>query len=190
MSAGSDAFIVVTGGPGAGKTTLIAALAERGLPTMPEAGRAVIKAQSAAGGSGLPWADRALFAELMLAADLESHRNAHGRPGPVIFDRGIPDIAGYLALCGLPVPQPLGQAMAQCRYARKVLLAPPWRAIFGQDAERRQDFDEAVRTCRTVAAAYAEQGYELVELPCVSVELRVAFVAEHLGLPPPSGRGE
>jgi len=188
MSACSDAFIVVTGGPGAGKTTLIAALAERGLATMPEAGRAVIKAQSAAGGSGLPWADRALFAELMLAADIESHRVAQGREGPVIFDRGIPDIAGYLGLCGLPMPDRLRRAMGHCRYARKVLLAPPWQAIFGQDAERRQDFDEAERTCRMVAAAYAEQGYDLVELPRASVEARVAFVLEHLGLA--SHRGE
>jgi predicted ATPase len=190
MSAGPDAFIVVTGGPGAGKTTLISALAARGFATMPEAGRAVIKAQGAAGGKGLPWADRALFAELMLAADIESHRLAHEREGPVIFDRGIPDIAGYLALCGLPVPERLDRAMRQCRYARKVLLAPPWRAIFGQDAERRQDFDEAQRTCRMVAAAYAGQGYELLELPRVSVEARVAFVIAQLGPAPARGRGE
>ena len=39
MSVDSERFFVLTGGPGAGKTTLIAALAEAGLSTMPEAGR-------------------------------------------------------------------------------------------------------------------------------------------------------
>jgi len=36
-------FIVLTGGPGSGKTTLIEALRRLGLVTAPEAGRASIK---------------------------------------------------------------------------------------------------------------------------------------------------
>lgn len=55
----SERFVIVTGGPGAGKTTLIAELARRGLATSPEAGRAVIRDQRAVGGAGLPWIDRA-----------------------------------------------------------------------------------------------------------------------------------
>ena len=39
----SDHFFVVTGGPGAGKTSLITELAHRGFHTIPESGRAIIR---------------------------------------------------------------------------------------------------------------------------------------------------
>ncbi|WP_348521404.1 AAA family ATPase [Bosea sp. TND4EK4] len=97
-------LVVITGGPGAGKTTLIEALAAAGHAVMPEAGRAVIRAELAAGGSGLPWQNRTRFAELMVEADLCSHQAALALPGTVFFDRGVVDIAAYLELCGLPVP--------------------------------------------------------------------------------------
>lgn len=62
-----DHMFVVTGGPGSGKSSLIDAMARRGFRTMPEAGRAIIRDQVGIGGSALPWADRALFAELCWA---------------------------------------------------------------------------------------------------------------------------
>ena len=71
---------------------------------MPEAGRAIIQDQRAIGGSALPWADRSAFAELMLGWELRSYREAQSYDGRILFDRGIPDIIGYLELSGLPVP--------------------------------------------------------------------------------------
>src|SRR3546814_16443151 len=96
-------FHVITGGPGSGKSTLIEALAVEGFDHMPEAGRAIIRDQVAIGGAALPWADRAAFPELMLGWELRSWHEAHDRAGPVICDRSVPDVAGYLRLFGLPV---------------------------------------------------------------------------------------
>lgn len=59
----SDHFFVVTGGPGAGKTSLITELAHRGFHTIPESGRAIIREEMASGGDALPWADRMAYAE-------------------------------------------------------------------------------------------------------------------------------
>jgi predicted ATPase len=39
----TDRFFIVTSGPGSGKSTLIDALAARGISSMPEAGRAIIQ---------------------------------------------------------------------------------------------------------------------------------------------------
>jgi predicted ATPase len=171
-----ERFIAVTGGPGSGKTTLIDALAARGLATCPEAGRAIIRDQLVISGPALPWADRALFAELMLSWELRSHAAAREMTGTVIFDRGVPDVLGYLRLCGLPVPGHVEAAARRFRYRRQVFIAPPWPEIFGQDAERRQDFAEAERTFHAVAGAYRDHGYELCELPRAEVAERVAFV--------------
>lgn len=106
----SDHFFVVTGGPGAGKTSLITELARRGFHTTPESGRAIIREEMQSGGDALPWADRMAYAERMLARDLRAYSAAQALSGLVIFDRGIPDILGYLTLCGLPVPPHIAAA--------------------------------------------------------------------------------
>ncbi|EFL02359.1 LOW QUALITY PROTEIN: conserved hypothetical protein, partial [Streptomyces sp. SPB78] len=121
---------MVTGGPGAGKTTLLDALARRGHPITAEAGRAIIREQRACGGDALPWADRARFAELMVARDAATYAGADRAGPPVFFDRGLPDTIGYLRLEGLPVPPALPRAAVPPARPPRALLAghlPPRR---------------------------------------------------------------
>ncbi|MGH6805522.1 MAG: AAA family ATPase [Ensifer adhaerens] len=169
-------FVVITGGPGSGKTTLIEALSKRGFASSPEAGRAIIRDQLAIGGQALPWADRQLFAELMLGWELRSHRAASEQAGQIIFDRGVPDIAGYLRLSGLAVPAHVDSAARRFRYRSEVFVAPPWPEIFGQDEERKQGFAEAERTYEAMVATYGDYGYRLCEVPRSCVEARADFI--------------
>jgi predicted ATPase len=182
----ADRFVVATGGPGSGKTTLIDALEAAGFARTVEAGRAIIHAEVAAGGTALPWADREAFAERMLEHEARTYAAARDsaptRNGPVFFDRGVPDVIGYRRLVGLPVPVVLDQAARRLRYHRRVFLAPPWPEIFHADAERKQDFVEAVRTFEAMRAVYGEYGYAVVELPRASVAERVAFVLQEIGV--------
>ncbi|WP_442679593.1 AAA family ATPase [Sphingomonas sp. ASY06-1R] len=176
----ADNLHVITGGPGSGKTSLIDALAAEGVRRMPEAGRAIIQDQMDIGGTALPWDDRQAFAMVMLAWEMRSYREAVSAPGPILFDRAIPDVIGYLRLCGLPVPPPASKAAAQRRYARRVFIAPPWPAIFEQDAQRRQTLAEAEATYHAMVDAYSSLGYVLVELPLVSVAERARFVRQQI----------
>jgi predicted ATPase len=169
-------FVVITGGPGSGKTSLIEALAGEGLSVMPEAGRAIIRSQSAIGGRALPWDDRAAFAEAMLQWELRSYEEALRREGPVLFDRGIPDVIGYLTLCGLPIPAPVRRACELYRYQPVVFLAPHWPAIYDQDSERRQSEEEAEATCAMMRCCYRDLGYRVRELPLAPVAERAGFV--------------
>lgn len=169
-------FFVISGGPGSGKSTLISALAETGIAHMPEAGRAIIQQEVAAGGTALPWKDRSAFAERMLTQDIANWRRAQDLDGPVIFDRGIPDVMGYLKLIGHAVPPHVAQAAEHYRYNPRIFLAPPWREIFVRDAERKQSFAEAEATFRAMQEVYAGLGYDLALLPQVPVAQRVAFV--------------
>jgi len=173
-----DRLIVITGGPGSGKSTLIAALDAQGMATMPEAGRAIIQDQMAIGGAALPWSDRELFAELMLNWEIRSYREALKHRGPVIFDRGVPDVAGYLRMCKLPIPSHIQKACQTFHYNRRVLIAPPWERIFVQDSERKQSFEEAQATYQALIHTYSELGYELIDLPLAPVEERVQFVCD------------
>jgi predicted ATPase len=176
-----ERFFVITGGPGSGKSSLIDALERAGYARTVEAGRAIIQDQVNIGGRALPWADRELFAELMLAWELRSYRMAQKHPKTVFFDRGVPDVAGYLHLSELTVPPHITAAAREFRYNRRVLIAPPWEEIFRPDRERKQDFPEAVRTYESLAATYKEFEYELVEIPRAPIEERVRFVLHIIG---------
>lgn len=133
----------------------------------------------------MPWDDRALFAELMLCADLQSYRMARQQPAPVFFDRGLPDVLGYLRLESLPIPPRLMQAVETFRYNHCVFITPPWQEIFAQDAERKQDFAETVRTFDMMKETYSACGYELIELPRLPVSGRLAFIIQRIGAQAP-----
>jgi predicted ATPase len=179
-----ERFYVVTGGPGSGKTSLLEALRAHGYACSTEAGRGIIQDQVSIAGQALPWADRSLFAELMLSWEMRSYRMAQEAAGPVFFDRGVPDVLGYFRLIGVPVPGHVWKAAQRFRYNPTVLIAPPWPEIFRQDRERKQDFDEAIRTYDAMVATYTELDYRLVEIPLAPVQDRLNFIVEHLGLGP------
>lgn len=171
----NNRFFAVTGAPGAGKTTLLHALADDGYTCLPEAGRAIIEAATQSA-EPHPWTDPRAFALRMLTNDQQSYEAALDLEGPVFFDRGIPDIAGYLQLVGHPQNSAVHRAAADLRYNRRVFIALPWQAIYVQDEHRTQTFDEAVKTCAIIAHAWRYYGYDLTPLPFGSVEERVAFV--------------
>jgi predicted ATPase len=94
--------IALTGGPGAGRILVIAALGSAGHRTVPEAGRGIIRERIACGGLALPWADLALYADRMIAADIAAFHSVADAAGPVFFDQVL--ALGHLRLEPLPVP--------------------------------------------------------------------------------------
>jgi predicted ATPase len=169
-------FFVVTGGPGSGKSTLLDALFQAGCSRSIEAGRAIIQDQVAIGGGALPWSDPSAFAELMLSWEMRSYHIAETQTGPVFFDRGVIDVLGYLRLVGRSTPAHMQRAAETFRYNRHVFIAPPWQEIFATDWERKQDFEEAVRTYDALRATYTAYNYELIEIPRVTIPERVRFL--------------
>ena len=176
-----DSYHIITGGPGAGKTTLIEALAARGHATAGESGRTILQHQRRIDGPAQHQRDAGLYAELMLARDMENHARMTAAKGPVFFDRGVPELVGYFELMGLSVPAHFERAAARYRYNAAVFIAPPWPEIYAHDAERKQSLGEMQRSYDAAAAIYPRLGYSLVELPRVSVDARVAFVLERVG---------
>lgn len=59
-------------------------------------------------------------------------------------------------------------------------LTPYWEAIFAQDAERKQDREEAQATGKVMAETYARFSYQLIEMPMTGVEERADLVAGFL----------
>ena len=170
---------VLTGAPGAGKTTLLDAAAAAGLSTSPEVARELLRQP---GGMDLRERDPLGFAEAMAEAHIREFERHAAAPTPVLFDRGLPDVAGFLDVSGLAVPPSVDRACRTLRYAGPILRAPAWAEIYVQDAQRIQDWAEAVASDEAVTAAWRRYGYDPIDLPFEPVAARLAFVRRGLGL--------
>lgn len=175
-------LIIVTGGPGMGKTSIIEHLESLGYPCIPESGRSIIRHQLEVGGINLPWEDREGYADEMFRQAVLDYQSAASSGLLTFFDRGIADTIGYLRLCGLPVPAAMHEAAERYRYFCKVFIAPPWEAIYHGDDERKQSFAEAVATYEVMVDTYGKLGYELVELPKLAIEERAKFMIDSLSV--------
>ena len=164
---------VLTGAPGAGKTTLLAAATAAGLTTSPEVARELLQTP---GGVELRRADPLGFAEAMLEAHVREFERHAADPGAVLFDRGLPDVAGFLDVSGLAVPHSVDRACQNLRYTGPILRAPAWAAIYRQDHERIQTWDEAAASDQAVTAAWRRYGYPVIDLPLVGVSERLEFL--------------
>jgi predicted ATPase len=176
-------LFVVTGGPGAGKTTLLEELRRLGYTCLPEVAREIIQEQVQSGGRALPWDDKEQFAWRMLVRSTEQWRDHTSSAEAFFVDRGLPDTLCYAKLVGLS-GEIQTEALGRCqslRYRDLVFIAPPWQQIYLTDKERKQNFEEAIATFQIMRQTYLDCGYELVELPRVSVEERAAFVLDRIG---------
>jgi predicted ATPase len=168
--------IVLTGGPGFGKSSIIQELERRGHAVFHEVAREIIHEIQTRNGDF----DLELFsAKVQLGRIRQFHQateNMH------FYDRGIPDIAGFLLKDKTPIPTELIDLCATLSYHKTVFITPPWEAIYHKDPERREDFREAVKVHKALEATYASLGYELVAIPMGSIVQRCDFVLNHPGI--------
>ena len=178
-------FYVITGGPGSGKTTVLAELGRRGHPCISEDARAVIQEQVASGGHALPWEDAPRFAELLMERSIATYKEqaalwraqpAKNAQAAIYFDRGIGDAFTCADLIGHTLPGTLAEQAKRYRYRDTVFLAPWWPEIYTTDSERRQGREEAERTEHAVTKTYIELGYRIVKLPLISPVERADFI--------------
>ncbi len=177
MSALDIRQAVITGAPGAGKTTLLDAATAAGYRTSPEVARRILQEP---GGMDLRAADPLGFAEAMTEAHVHEFERYAGYPSPVLFDRGFPDVAGFLDVSGLPIPRAVDQACRNLRYSGPILRAPAWAAIYVQDHERIQNWEQAVASDEAVTAAWRRYGYQVADLPLAGVQERLEFLRGQL----------
>ncbi len=152
---------------------MLEAAAAAGLATSPEVARELLKQP---GGMELREHDPLGFAETMLEAHRREWERHSGARAPVLFDRGFPDVVGFLDVSGLPVPAEVDRACRTLRYSGPVFRAPAWADIYEQDNERIQDWQGAVASDEAVTAAWRRYGYEVIDLPLASLKTRLELV--------------
>jgi len=172
IRAASQRF-VIAGGPGSGKSTLLHALAAAGEICYEEASRTLIREQLARKGRLLPWGDLWGFAQ-ECGTRMQAQLADSAQRGRCFFDRGLPDLIGYLSHGGRSAPEAWRAASRD--YAPMVFFAPPWREIYVNDAERPQTFEEAQDLSAHIRLAYLDCGFRLVELVASPVPDRLEQV--------------
>ncbi|MEZ8101320.1 AAA family ATPase [Vibrio bivalvicida] len=167
--------IVITGGPGAGKTTLVAALAQYGYATFAEGSRTLIEQQSLQPDGILPWTNLPEFAYLCLR--FMGDQKLTAQQSQVAFmDRAIPDIVAYLKVGGCKVDQEfLTQSVG---YHSQVFTCRPEASIYVQDEVRPHSFEEALQIHQTLVDTYTELGYQVIEIPWGTAMERASFVRQ------------
>ncbi|MER6757316.1 AAA family ATPase [Micromonospora echinofusca] len=185
---------VLTGAPGAGKTTLAEALRRRGWPVVAEAATDVIAAEQARG-VGEPWRE-AGFLDAVARVQRE-RREAPGTYGRVrIHDRS--------PLCTLALARHLGRppgrvlveevrrVLRDGAYERPVFLVQPLGFVT-PSAARRIGYAESLAFARVHEEIYRAHGHRLIPVPRAPVRVRVALVETHLRhlavLPPDRAEG-
>ena len=169
-------WVVLTGAPSAGKTTVVQALAELGYSTQTEVARGYISEQLALGRSlqeicdDRPGLQEILFQRsLNIEGNLDPHH-------PHILDRSMIDTVGYCLFYGIPI-EPFVRRIPPQRY-RIVLLFDP--LPFQPDAVRVEDAEMALRAGLYMERAYRDVGYSPIRVPIMSVPERTDFVLDHL----------
>lgn len=169
-------YFLFSGGPGAGKTTVIEQLEREGHRTVPEMARTIVRHQNAIGSNATHYGDRIRYTQLMLEKSIQDYEQHLTIDEPIYFDRGLPDLYCYNEeFCGGVLPA-VQQAIEQYRYNPVVFIFPPWPEIYCHDTERKQDFDEAIKTWKAVMDGFKTCGYKPIEVPKMSVEERVQFI--------------
>jgi len=170
--------IVITGGPGTGKSSIINELVTRGHSCLEEISRQVTLDARKEGIDQLFLTKPLLFSELLLKGRIEQFNQASQNDEALIFlDRGIPDIIAYMDYIGDNYPQKFIDACKKHVYDHVFILAP-WQEIFKSDSERYESFEQAIKIHEHLLATYKDYGYKLVDVPFGTIEERANFILD------------
>jgi predicted ATPase len=166
---------IITGAPGAGKTTMLEALRGRGYAVVDEAATEVnIRLQ--ARGRDEAWRDAEFLDMITLLQRERQEAAAPPATAVQVFDRSPICTLALADYIGLPVPANLARevdrVVAQRIYQPRVFFVQ-LLGFITPTAVRRISLEQSVAFERFHERAYRTHGFELVDIPAGTVEERV-----------------
>lgn len=172
--------IVITGGPGTGKSSVIKKLEWLGHHCLHEVSREVTLEAQKQGITQLFLEDPLLFSQKLLEARVKQYESLEDSKEKFTFlDRGVPDVVAYMEYFGTKYPKSFSEACKLNSY-EKIFLLPPWREIYTNDNERYETFEEAETIYSFLKKTYLFYEYNIVEVPKLSVKNRCDFILNNL----------
>jgi predicted ATPase len=172
--------IVISGGPGSGKTCLISHLEKEGHTCMPEISRDVTITAQKEGIAQLFLESPILFSQKLLEGRLRQFNQASMFfENFVFYDRGMPDVTAYMDYIDSHYPLNFSKTCRDNRYDA-VFLLPPWKSIYRQDNERYESFEQAEKLYQFLMKSYQKFNYSVIEVPIGTIEERSDFILDKL----------
>lgn len=172
--------IVLIGGPGTGKTSVLNELIKRNYFCMKEVSREVTLVAKEKGIEQLFLTEPLLFSEMLLKGREEQYLSAtKSAENIVFFDRGIPDVHAYMNYANTKYPAIFSEKSNQYKYT-KIYHFTPWKEIHITDNERYETFEEAKIIDSFLVKAYLDLGYSIVKVPFGTIEERTNFILNSL----------
>jgi len=173
---------VLTGAPGAGKTTLIRHLEKLGYFVVDEAATEVI-AQEQAKGILRPWKDPA-FKDTLVRLQRQRQIEASSALSPLqFFDRCPIDVYALSVYSGHPVSPLLREEIERIQTERiyeKIVFFIENLGFVQPTAARRITFEESLRFEKIHEDCYREWGYECLKIPPQPVPERISTLLAHV----------
>jgi predicted ATPase len=173
---------IITGAPGAGKTTILAALRDRGYAVVDEAATDVIAHENAMG-RGEPWRDAGFIDAITHLQRERQERPAPPATAAQVFDRSPICTLALARYLGLPVTPVLAnevdRVVAEKIYQPRVFFVR-LLGFITPTAARRITLAQSVTFARFHEQAYRDHGFELVDVPAGTVEERIQLVDGYL----------
>ncbi len=168
--------ILLTGGPGTGKTTVLNRLKQRGYFCFEEVSRVIIKAAQKKGIEQLFLTHPDEFNQKILSGRINQHLEGRKIDAGICFlDRGLPDIIAYNNYIGANTSEAVLKAVQKYRYDF-VFVFPPWKNIYTKDNERYESFNESVKIYENLKNTYTDLNYEVLEVPINTASDRVNYI--------------
>jgi len=172
--------IVITGGPGTGKSSIISELTNRNYNCFEEISRQVTLKARDNGVDQLFLDKPLLFSELLLEARLQQFNDASKEKAPIIFyDRGLPDVLAYMDYAKKDYPMHFKSICKSHRYDG-IFILPPWKEIYVSDNERYENFEQAQQIHKQLTKTYKHLNYTLITVPFGNVKERTDFILKQI----------
>lgn len=168
--------VVITGGPGTGKSTIIDELIHQNYECMSEISREITLNAKKNGVDQLFLKKPHLFSQLLLEGREKQFLDATSKKSDVIFfDRGMPDVHGYMNYLGVDYSDEYIKKSLKLRYTH-IFMMPPWQEIYTTDNERYESYEQSLAIYNHLKKTYIDLGYTIVEVPTGTVQKRVNFI--------------
>lgn len=168
--------IVLIGGPGTGKTSVIKELEKSNFLCFHEISRKIISKAQKDGIEQLFLKEPILFSEMLLEGREKQFLEADKQKNKVaIFDRGIPDILAYLNYSKSEYPIIFKNKCLEYNYDLIFHFAP-WKEIHENDSERYETFDETKIIDKFLIETYSKLNYTIINVPFGSIKERKNYI--------------
>ena len=168
--------ILLIGGPGSGKTTILSELEKRGFTCFEEISREIIRQAKKEGIDQLFLSKPKEFNKKILSGRIKQFKACNDHIKKFVFiDRGIPDIIAYNNFIKSISSKETIEASKKYIYDF-VFFFPAWEKIFENDQERYENFEEALLIGQNLLETYKKLNYYIHVVPKNEIPERVNYI--------------